>query len=104
MRIALVALLLAACLAPGAVHAQGAGPPPAASSKPFTFTVPQSRVIVRVPDTSLRPDPAGDKPSYFKLMRRDPQLIVSGWLEPAAQYKGLEAFWESEKRSPAYAG
>jgi hypothetical protein len=105
MRVALVAFLLAACLAPGAAHAQGAGPPPSSSSAPFTFTLPQSRVIVKVPDTSLRPDaPTNNNPSYFKLSRSDPQLILSGWLEPAAGYKGLEAFWESEKRSPAYAG
>ncbi len=72
---------------------------------PFTFTVPQSQVIVKVSDPSLRPDesaPLG--PSYFKLSRRDPQLILSGWLEPASRYKGLKEFWQSESRSPAYAG
>lgn len=94
MHLPIAALLIVLCVAPGALHAQ----------TPFTFTMPQSRVTVRVSDTSLRPDPAGDKPNYFKLSRRDPQLILSGWLEPAAGYKGLEAFWESEKRSPAYAG
>jgi len=114
MRITLVALLLAGCFAPGAGHAQaidveirlaqGAGPAPSTPGGAFTFTVPQSKVIVKVSDTSLRPDAGGDKPNYFKLTRREPQLILSGWLEPAARYKGLEAFWESEKRSPAFAG
>jgi hypothetical protein len=97
MRLVIVAFLLALCVASGTVRAQ-------TSDKPFTFTLPQSRVIVRMSDASLQPDPPGDKPNYFKLMRRDPQLILSGWLEPAARYNGLEAFWESEKRSPAYAG
>jgi len=67
--------------------------------------VPQSRVKVRVPDVGLRPDgPAGGERRYFKLSRSNPQLIVSGWLEPASAYKGLKEFWESESRSPAYAG
>jgi hypothetical protein len=76
----------------------------AQSEVPFTFTVPQSRVIVKVSDPSLLPDAAGAKPNYFKLARREPLLIVSGWLEPAQQYKGLNAFWQGESRSPAYAG
>jgi hypothetical protein len=105
MRAAIVALLLAVGLMPGAVHAQGARPPAATSSGPFTFTIPQSQVVVKVTDTSLRPDPpANNNPSYFKVSRSDPQLILSGWLEPAARYKGLEAFWEGEKKSPAMAG
>jgi hypothetical protein len=110
MRLAAAALLLAACLAaclaPGAAFAQAAGPAPSASGAPFTFTVTQSRVIVKVSDTSLRPDPAEpNRPGYFKVMRSQPQqLIVSGWLEPGARYKGIKAFWESESKSPAYAG
>jgi hypothetical protein len=97
MRLPIAALLIALCVASGTGHAQ-------TSDGPFSFTVPQSRVIVKVADTSLRPDPAGDKPNYFKLSRREPQLILSGWLEPAERYKGVKAFWESEIRSPAYAG
>jgi hypothetical protein len=77
----------------------------ARSEVPFTFTVPQSRVLVKVSDPSLLPDAAASaKPNYFKLIRREPLLIVSGWLEPAQQYKGLNAFWEGESRSPVYAG
>jgi hypothetical protein len=38
------------------------------------------------------------------VTRREPLLIVSGWLEPAERYKGLDALWEAEKRSPVYAG
>jgi len=77
----------------------------ARSETPFTFTVPQSRVLVKISAPSLLPDAtASAKPNYFKLTRREPLLIVSGWLEPAQQYKGLDAFWQSESRSPAYAG
>ena len=105
MRLAAAALLLVACVAPGAALAQGAGPPPAAAGAPFTFTVPQSRVVVKVGDASLAPDPGlPNKPNYFKVSRRDPLLIVSGWLEPAARYKGLDALWEERKRSPVYSG
>jgi hypothetical protein len=111
MRLA-AALLLAAwlascpasCLVPGAALAQGAGPAPSTPGGPFTFTVPQSRVVVKVADASLLPDTAAAKPNYFKLTRRDPLLIVSGWLEPAERYKGLDALWEEEKRAPVYAG
>jgi len=79
-----------------------AAPSPGA---PFTFTAPQSRVIVKMSDPSLRPDDAAPASmNYFKLTRRDPQLILSGWLEPASSYKGLKEFWQSESRSPAYAG
>jgi hypothetical protein len=97
MRLAAAALLLAAWLASAAALAQADGP--------FTFTVPQSKVIVKLSDTSLRPDPGEpSRPGYFKAMRREPQLIVSGWLEPAARYKGIQAFWEGESKSPAFAG
>jgi hypothetical protein len=112
----LLIFLLATCFASSGVHAegidmdigirlaQGAGPAPATPSGPFTFTVPQSRVIVKVSDASLRPDDAANaKPNYFKLMRREPQLILSGWLEPAARYKGFDAFRQAESRSPAFA-
>jgi len=75
------------------------------SEVPFTFTVPQSRVLVKISDPSFLPDAAaGAKPNYFKVIRQEPLLIVSGWLEPAQQYKGLKAFWEGESRSPAFAG
>jgi hypothetical protein len=111
----LLIFLLAICFAPGAVHAegidigirlaQGSGSAPATANGPFTFTVPPSRVIVKVSDASLRPeDAARARPGYFMLTRVEPPLILSGWLEPAERFKGIEAFWEAEKRSPAFAG
>jgi len=82
-----------------------ASPVPAAPGGPFTFTVPQSRVIVKVSDPMLRADDAARAgASYFKLARRDPQLILNGWLDPTSRQKGLQGFWESEGRGPAYAG
>jgi hypothetical protein len=85
--------------------AQRASPAPSAPSGPFTFTVPQSQVIIKVTDPAFRDEGAPrPKPNYFYLTRRDPQLILSGWLEPASRYKGLKEFWQSESRSPAYAG
>jgi hypothetical protein len=77
----------------------------ASTTGSFEFSVPQSRVTVRVPDLGLRPDgPIDLERRYFMLSRSNPQLIVSGWLEPASAYQGLKAFWESESRSPAYSG
>ena len=38
------------------------------------------------------------------LQRREPSLILSGWLEPASAYKGLDEFWRSETSSPVYTG
>jgi len=98
MRLVVAAVLLATGLASGAL-AQSVAPAPAPSGGPFTFTMPQSKVIVKVSDASLRPD-ASNRPNYFKLTRLAPLLILSGWLEPSARYKGLEAFWEAEKKSP----
>jgi hypothetical protein len=72
---------------------------------PFEFTVPESEVVVKIPAIGLQPDV--DTPNakrYFRLSRVESSLIVSGWLEPASSYAGLEAFWASERRSPAYAG
>ncbi|HSB21092.1 MAG TPA: hypothetical protein VLD85_13870 [Anaeromyxobacteraceae bacterium] len=80
-------------------------PPARPASGAFEFTVPESRLVVKIPDIGLRrDDPADGGPRYFKLSRSDPQLILSGWLEPASRYKGLKGFWESESRSPAFAG
>jgi hypothetical protein len=80
-------------------------PAPSTPAGPFMFTVPESQVIVKVSDPSLRPDDAArTRQRYFKLERRDPMLILSGWLEPASSYKGLKEFWRSESRLPAYAG
>jgi hypothetical protein len=119
-------VLLATCFAPGAVHGEAIdgpgpgtirvhgtdqferpraargrdgdsprperGPAPSKPDAPFAFTVPPSRVIVKVSDPALRPDNATSAgQNYFNLERRDPQLILSG------------KFWESERRSPAYA-
>jgi hypothetical protein len=88
---------------PAPIPVDAAGPAPPGG--PFTFTVPESQVIVKVSDPSLRPDDAARTGQrYFKLARRDPLLILSGWLEPAYGYKGLKEFWQSESRSPAFAG
>ncbi len=99
-----IPIVIATCFALAAVRAQDAAPAPGAADAPFTFTLPPSQVIVKMSDASLRPEEAGGGLNYFKLVRRDPLLILSGWLEPAEQYKGLKDFWTSESRSPAYAG
>jgi hypothetical protein len=102
MRHPMAAILLAASLLPARSIA---APAPPAASGAFDFTVPESRITVKIPAIGLRPDAvAAAGKRYFKLSRQEPQLIVSGWLEPASAYSGLEAFWASESKSPAYAG
>ena len=87
------------------VELKAGGSAAASTNDAFEFSVPQSRVKVRVRDLGLRPDGSPDtERRYFKLSRSNPQFILSGWLEPASGYKGLKDFWESERRSPAYAG
>ncbi|WP_258769657.1 hypothetical protein [Bradyrhizobium arachidis] len=81
------ALLCAICI--GALIASSGV---ARSEGPFTFTVPQSKVLVKISDPLLVQDTASAKPNYLKLTRKEPLLIVSGWLEPAQNYKGLKAF------------
>src|SRR5262249_61189610 len=72
---------------------------------PFTSPPTAGGATHKSSPPSLRPDDgAPASTNYFKLTRRDPQLILSGWLEPASSYKGLKEFWQSESRSPAYAG
>jgi hypothetical protein len=94
------ALLCAVCI--GALTTLSGA---ARAEAPFTFTVPQSKILLKISDPLLLPDAtAGTRPNYFKLTRKEPFLIVSGWLEPAQGYKGLIAFWDSESRSPAFAG
>lgn len=50
-------------------------------------------------------DAGNEHPGYFLLQRPEPpSLNLSGWLEPAARYQGLDEFWASELMSPTYAG
>ena len=98
MRLAVAALLIAVFLLPGAVDAQGPGP--TTSGAPFTFTVPQSRVVVKLTEPALLPDPTpADRANYFKLTRRDPtpgtwidlHLSTASTRPPAAMRAELRA-------------
>ena len=67
----------------------------------FVFTVPESHLRLKIPASGLVQDTeriggSTDSPRYFKLTRHSPDLILSGWLEPAHRYDGLQKLWAGE--------
>lgn len=72
-----------------------------ARTEPFEFTVPQSKLLLRIADAQMIEDTGGtgSKPNYFKLSDRTTSRILSGWFEPADRYGGREKFWRSESAS-----
>ncbi len=71
-------------------------PAPVARTGPFEFTVPQSKLLLRITDAQMIEDGAGSKPNYFQLSDRAVSRILSGWFEPAERYDGLKKFWRGE--------
>ncbi|MBX3735759.1 MAG: hypothetical protein KF715_03640 [Candidatus Didemnitutus sp.] len=69
---------------------------PVARTGPFEFTVPQSKLLLRISDAQMIEDSADSKPNYFKLSDRTVSRIASGWFEPAERYDGLKEFWHGE--------
>ena len=90
-------------------HAGGAAAPPQSDEAALTVTesadtyrlsVPVSRLEMTIPKGgfSLARVPAGGataSPRYFQLDDGH-GVIVSGWFESAAGYKGIDAFWKGE--------
>lgn len=73
------------------------------AGKGYEVTVPESRLILKIPVDGLDPQTlrvggATNSPRYFELFRSSPNLIISGWFEPASRFKGLREFWQSESR------
>lgn len=66
----------------------------AARVQPFVFTRPQSKLRVGFPKLNLKVEV--EREGYF-LGGITPEAInISGWLEPAHRYNGLEKFWAKE--------
>jgi hypothetical protein len=89
-------------------HAGGAAAPPQSdqalsvteSADTFRLSVPVSRLEMTIPKGafSVARVPAGGataNPRYFQLDDAH-GVIVSGWFESAAGYKGIDAFWKGE--------
>lgn len=68
----------------------------------YRFTDPHSHIVLLVPgaglvESNLRVGGATNNPRYFQLSGSQPNLMVSGWLEPAEKYKGdIKKFWDGE--------
>jgi hypothetical protein len=65
----------------------------------YELSVPISKLTMTVPRGQLvqTPGGGGNHPRYFSFS--DGALNVSGWFEPAGQYRGMNAFWENETRA-----
>ena len=67
----------------------------------FVLTVPVSRLEVTIPKGDLKVVRAThggstDNPRYFNLQGKDPRLIVTGWVEPDRDYRGIQNLWNGE--------
>jgi hypothetical protein len=70
----------------------------------YELSVPVSHLVMTIPKDNLSPEknPTGgsaNSPRYFYFGDRKKALIISGWFESAAGFKGMEKFWESESQS-----
>jgi hypothetical protein len=67
----------------------------------YRLSVPVSRLEMTIPKGafSIADVPgrgAAASPRYFQLEDKARGVIVSGWFEPAAGFKGIDAFWKGE--------
>lgn len=67
----------------------------------YDLTVPESRLRLKIPAGNLQPATTRigggtNNPRYFELAARSPNLIISGWFEPAGSYHGIQALWQGD--------
>ena len=67
----------------------------------FELSVPVSHLVLIIPHGGLGPVDgpragASASPRYFHLGDPGRGLIITGWFEPAATYKGIDALWKGE--------
>jgi len=90
----------------GAAHSKAevpaaAAPSPDASEKlriaehdkVYELSVPVSKLVLAIPKAGLTQAPAGAHPRYFQFAGN---VIVSGWFDSAAGFKGIQEFWKGE--------
>jgi hypothetical protein len=68
----------------------------------YVLAVPVSRLEMAVPAGKLVPKPVDlggstSSPRYFQFSDPSQGLILSGWFEPSAAFKGLAEVWEKEQ-------
>jgi hypothetical protein len=97
-------LVLFALLAPAAMPADTA---PAANAAltvalvngNYEITLPRSKLLLRIPENHLAPGGGPDSPAYFELSSATPNLIVTGWFEPAGNYEGAQKLWKGDAKA-----
>jgi hypothetical protein len=67
----------------------------------FELSVPVSRLVVTIPKAGLvrTKNPLGgsaDHPRFFYFVGGANLTFISGWIEPAQRFSGIEKFWENE--------
>jgi len=79
-------------------------------SQGYEVADPSSRLVMIIPITGLVPGKTGvggatNNPRYFALVgEQSPKLILSGWFEPAQQFKGVPILWEEQRKEWARTG
>jgi hypothetical protein len=70
----------------------------------YVLQVPVSKLVLVVPDSGLTNEALNiggstSSPRYFNFSDSKHGIVISGWFEPASQFKGLQTFWENEQAS-----
>lgn len=67
----------------------------------YELSVPVSRLVMTLPKSGMpgatRAPGLSSHPRYFYFV--DGRLNVSGWFEPASEFKGMRSFWEDETQT-----
>jgi hypothetical protein len=71
------------------------------SGETLRVTAPASGIVMLLPRAGLRKVAGLERPGYFHFTDQARRLVVSGWFEPAERFRGVETFWEDERRNPA---
>jgi hypothetical protein len=64
-------------------------------------TMPELDALLAFPakDWVAMPALGNSGPSYFSYVNNANGMVISGWLDSAARYRGFVGFWKDEKRS-----
>jgi hypothetical protein len=74
----------------------------------YELGVPASRLSLKIPKGGFLPSKAAGEgsssPRYFLLEDLGHSRIISGWFEPDAAFKGMDAFWTGEQTTVTQKG
>lgn len=66
----------------------------------YSVTVPGSELVLLIPKDGLmkntNDEHSSDNGRYFQFESKLLPMVVSGWFEPEARFRGLEQFWKAE--------